>query len=585
MGLRTRVAFASLCVGLLAISALDAYLGSTLRDELAANTSVDLERAARLIADQLRERAREAKPMDEGALAAFVQRTSEVADARVTLVSATGAVIADSSVPRDRLRSLDNHATRPEVATALASKVGRSERLSPTLREPMLYVAIASEGAGPVRVVRIAWSLVRVEAVVGRARWLLFAGTALALAVALAASWLMARFTTRSLSELTDVARSMAAGDYGRRAHVKTYGDIGALAEAMNRLAEELGQSVGRLEEERDLLTAILDGLEEGVLVVGPDARVLRVNPALGRSLGVGVEAHGLSVIDATRLPDLADSIAQCLEQTAVVSRELALLKPPRTLLVVIAPLPTGRGAVALFHDISAIRRLEAVRRDFVSNVSHELRTPVTALRAAAETLLAGAMNDPERATTFLGVIHRHAERLSRLISDLLDLSRLESGQMKLKSEAVPLARAADAALEVVLAQARDKRLTLEANLDGLTCRGDLRAVEQVLVNLLDNAVKYTPHGGHVSVRGEDLGKVVRVRVTDSGPGIDPEHLARVFERFYRVDAGRSREVGGTGLGLAIVKHLVEVMGGEVRANSVLGEGSTFSFTLPSSIA
>jgi two-component system phosphate regulon sensor histidine kinase PhoR len=310
------------------------------------------------------------------------------------------------------------------------------------------------------------------------------------------------------------------------------------------------------------------------------------VNPALLRTLGVGADARGRSVLAATRLPELAEAAAECLREGAVVSRELATRTvPPRIVMVLIAPLaPQGRarqGAVAVFHDLTAIRRLERVRRDFVSNVSHELRTPVSALRGAAETLLEGALEDRERARSFVDLIHRHAERLSRLIADLLDLSRLESGEVQLAPETVDLGLAARQVVEMLAEPARAKGLTVLQSISGLAVFADPRAVEQVLLNLLDNAVRYTPGGGRVTLSAAREDAAVRVSVVDTGPGIAPQHLPRLFERFYRVDAGRSREVGGTGLGLAIVKHLVEAMGGEVRVESALGVGSTFSFRLP----
>ena len=577
-GLRGRVALTSLALGLVAVVVLALVLSSMLRALMLDQVGDGMQRAARLIAARLAD-----VPPPE-LWDAWTRRQAEAAEGRVTLIAADGRVVADSEVTGARRATMDNHRARPEVAAALVGRSGRSERASPTLGEAMLYVATPTLGGSGIRVVRLAQSIARIEGVVAGTRFLVVGGCGVALLMAIVVSVLSARSTRRAVSELTDVARTLAAGDFSRRAVVPSKDEVGALCDAMNQLAEALQQSVGRLGEERDLLTAILDGLEEGVLVVGPDGRVLRTNPALSRSLGAGVSAQD-QPFSRVGLAELEEALDECLRETRVVNRELSLEKPSRRLLVSVAPLRTGRGAVALFHDISAIRRLEAVRRDFVSNVSHELRTPVTALRAAAETLLAGAMHDPTQAASFLAMIHRHAERLSNLISDLLDLSRLESGEMKLSSAVVSLARVAEEALLAVDEHARRKHLKVDAVVGALTCRGDPRAVEQVLVNLLDNAVKYTPEGGAITVRAERDGARVRVSVADTGPGIGEKHLERVFQRFYRVDPGRSREVGGTGLGLAIVKHLVEQMGGEVLAESVVGQGSTFSFRLPSNTA
>jgi two-component system phosphate regulon sensor histidine kinase PhoR len=578
--LRGRSVLASLGVGLSAVVALDAYLSASLRDELEERTAYELERAVRLVADRLAA-ASGAEPLPE-----LAARLGEASETRVTFIAADGRVLGDSKVPGPRLSELENHLDRPEVAAALHGGTGRAERLSRSVHQGMMYVAVAAPPSAPARVARVARSLTQVEAIVASTRWRLFAGSAIALLTALLASLLVARLATRPVAELTDVARAMAAGDYQRRAHVQRPDEIGALAEAMNQLARELHATMGRLGEERDLLTAILDGMQEGVLVVAPDETVLRVNPALLRTLGVGADARGRSVLAATRLPELAEAAAECLREGAVVSRELATRTvPPRIVMVLIAPLvPQGRarqGAVAVFHDLTAIRRLERVRRDFVSNVSHELRTPVSALRGAAETLLEGALEDRERARSFVDLIHRHAERLSRLIADLLDLSRLESGEVQLAPETVDLGLAARQVVEMLAEPARAKGLTVLQSISGLAVFADPRAVEQVLLNLLDNAVRYTPGGGRVTLSAAREDAAVRVSVVDTGPGIAPQHLPRLFERFYRVDAGRSREVGGTGLGLAIVKHLVEAMGGEVRVESALGVGSTFSFRLP----
>jgi two-component system phosphate regulon sensor histidine kinase PhoR len=577
--LRARVALASLAVGLAAVLAVDAYLSTSLRSELMERTADWLERTARLIVDRLTEHP---PPGTSEALDALADRLGAAAAARVTLIAADGRVLGDSDVDHGRLAAVENHRDRPEVAVALQGGTGRAERRSSTVQQPMMYVAAGVPRGGPVHVARVAVSLRHLDELVTRTRWLLVGASAIALGVAVVVSLLIARIVTRSLTRLTEVARAMAAGDYRQRAEVGGRDEVGALASAMNRLAEELAATVGRLGEERDLLTAVLDGLEEGVLVVGPDARVLRVNPALSRTLGIGPETRGQSALEATRQPALAEALSQCLQSRQNVSREITTAAPARTLISLIAPLPSlGGGAVAVFHDITTLRRLERVRSDFVSNVSHELRTPVAALRAAAETLLASAVDDPERARAFLGVIERHAERLTRLISDLLDLSRIESGEMRLEREPVELARAALAALEVVEDAATSKRLEMMARVEGLRVLGDEHAVEQVLVNLLDNAVKYTPEGGRVEISATAQEDRVSVSVADTGPGLAPEHLRRIFERFYRVDRGRSREVGGTGLGLAIVKHLVEAMGGEVRAESAPGKGSTFTFTLP----
>ncbi|HUB06834.1 MAG TPA: ATP-binding protein, partial [Myxococcales bacterium] len=311
-------------------------------------------------------------------------------------------------------------------------------------------------------------------------------------------------------------------------------------------------------------LNAILEAMGEGVLVIDADKRVVLANPAVRDllSLPPGTTDAGPALADVVRLPSVHALASRALGGQRQ-SEEL-LLTDGRPVLVRTAPVE-GTGAVLVFHNLEDLRRLEAVRRDFVANVSHELRTPLAAIRGYAETLVEGGLGDPARALEFATVIHRHAERLARLIDDLLELSRLEAGRRPLARQPIPIAEAAERALELVQAKAAERRVEVASAVppEALAVRGDEDAVVQVLVNLLDNAVKYTAEGGHVRLEAA-LGStgLVRVSVKDDGPGIEPQHQGRVFERFYRVDAGRSRETGGTGLGLAIVKHVTAAHGG-----------------------
>ncbi len=330
-------------------------------------------------------------------------------------------------------------------------------------------------------------------------------------------------------------------------------------------------------------LEAILEAMGEGVLVIDRGKRVVLANPAVRRLLTLppGMPDAGPALADVVRLPSVHALAARALGGQRQ-SEEL-LLTDGRPVLVRTAPVE-GTGAVLVFHDLEDLRRLEAVRRDFVANVSHELRTPLAAIRGYAETLVHGGLADPARALEFATVIHRHAERLARLIDDLLELSRLEAGRRQLARAPVRLTEVAERALELVRAKAAERRIELAREIppDLPPVRGDADAVVQVLLNLLDNAVKYSAEGGHVRLSAAPgAAGLVRVAVIDDGPGMEPRHLARVFERFYRVDAGRSREMGGTGLGLAIVKHLAQAMGGAVGVTSEVGKGSTFWFELP----
>jgi two-component system phosphate regulon sensor histidine kinase PhoR len=414
--------------------------------------------------------------------------------------------------------------------------------------------------------------------------WLWVALVALAVAPALAL--LDQRRLARSTRALVVTAQAMAAGDLRPRAPTPGGGDLGQLGRALDGLGEQLAAQLAQLRGERDRLNAIVEAMAEGVLVLDARRRVVLANPAARRILTLPESGqHGPSeppdLLDLQRLPAL-HAIAERALQGGRQSEEL-VLQDGRQALVQTAPLE-GTGAVLVFHDLTDVRRLETIRRDFVANVSHELRTPLAAIRGYAETLVEGGLDDRARAKEFASVIQRHAERLSRLLEDLLELSRLEAGRRPLAQEALSLPDLAERALELVRAKAADRHVELSSAVPAtLSLRGDADAVVQVLVNLLDNAVKYTAEGGHVRLLAKQLpgAPSLRIEIQDDGAGIEPQHLDRVFERFYRVDSGRSRDMGGTGLGLAIVKHLVQAMGGAVGVQSVVGNGSTFWFELP----
>jgi len=361
--------------------------------------------------------------------------------------------------------------------------------------------------------------------------------------------------------------------------------EVATLEGAIDSLhARHLAQHA-QLTQEARTLTAVLDGMIEGIWVTDAEGTVVRHNDALREMLQPGsVGIVGQRPLALIRNEALNEAVMRACTEGASSRLELTLEGLfPRTLAVRVTPL--GRdlpGSAAVFHDITELRRLEKVRKDFVANVSHELRTPITAVRGYAETLQSGALQDPSVAAKMVEIIHRQSERLSELVEDLLELSRLESREVKLTFSRVPLAVAASRAAETVKPKAAGKSIHLELHVPpDMSARGDERAVEQVLLNLLDNAVKYTPEGGSVEVHGSlEDGRCV-VRVKDTGVGIEPRHLARIFERFYRVDKGRSRDMGGTGLGLSIVKHLMGAMDGEVKVESQPNVGSVFAIFLP----
>ncbi|MFL5345172.1 MAG: sensor histidine kinase [Hyalangium sp.] len=364
-----------------------------------------------------------------------------------------------------------------------------------------------------------------------------------------------------------------------------TLEEVANLAGAIDSLHAQLNSQNAQLTQEARTLTAVLDGMIEGIWVTDAEGTVVRHNDALREMLQPGSAGiTGQRPLALIRNEELNDAVMRACREGSSSRLELTLEGLfPRTLAIRVTPLGKDLpGSAAVFHDVTELRRLEKVRKDFVANVSHELRTPITAIRGYAETLQSGALKDAEMAPKMVEIIHRQSERLSELVEDLLELSRLESREVQLKIANVPLAVAASRAAETVKPKAAGKNIHVELQLPPtLVARGDERAVEQVLLNLLDNAVKYTPAGGRVDVFGTlEEGRCV-VRVKDTGVGIEPKHLSRIFERFYRVDKGRSRDMGGTGLGLSIVKHLLGAMEGEVKVESQPNVGSVFVIFLP----
>jgi len=384
----------------------------------------------------------------------------------------------------------------------------------------------------------------------------------------------------------------MAGGDLDRRARTPRRDELGELGDALDTLAAELKRRLGQLEGERAEMQALIDSMSEGVVAVGADGTVRRTNPAARRIFGLSGDARGVAPEEVARRPAFLDLVRRALGGQAVTPTELS--DGARQLLATAQPLPSG-GAVMVFLDVSELRRLEDVRRDFVANASHELKTPLTAIRGFSETLLDPEL-PPELRARFAATVKDNADRLQRIIDDLLDLSRIESGGYRVAPEIAAVAEIVDEAWAPYAAEAaqKDARFAVQVPPECELVWADPSALRQVLTNLFGNSLRYIPRGGHIAVTarsvrhpvpsaagGSAADEWVEVAVTDDGAGIPAAHLPRIFERFYRADAARSRAEGGTGLGLAIVRHLVERHGGTIEAESQLGQGTTIRFTLP----
>ncbi len=546
----------------LVVLSLDWRLSVRLRDD----TTAELLREAQLVATSWQ------ADIDPDALA---NRAGAALGHRVTLIGADGVVLGDSEFDQPALGTLENHRTRPEVVAAMDSGVGASIRPSPSAGDEELYAA----RRGDLGVVRVSISTAAQRVIVRRVQADVLSAAFLATAAALLLAVFFARSVTRPILELRDDARAIAAGDLSRRSSLVAPGEVGELASAFHRLAEQLSARVAALEADDALLRALTEALNEGIIALDGRQQVLHMNAGARRLLGVRDELP----FPADRLPrdrSLRDALTAALAGVSTEALELQL--NDRSVTLTALPLDGG-GAVLALLDVTPVRRLETVRRDFVANVSHELRTPLTIVSGFAETLQDASLPVEDRGR-FVATILANTQRMQRIVDDLLDLSRIESGGWRPNPTHVDLKAAVQEVFDSVRPVAEQKGLALVPAIpaDVPSVYADPTALRQVLSNLVDNALRHTTAGRiSISARRENGGVALAVR--DTGAGIGAEHLPRIFERFYRVDAARSRHEGGTGLGLAIVKHMVEAHGGRVRAESAANVGTTVALYLPDS--
>jgi two-component system phosphate regulon sensor histidine kinase PhoR len=511
---------------------------------------------------------------------------AERAQARVTLISREGQVWGDSSVAPADLSHLDNHSARPEVVQAIATGQGHNYRYSATLGKTLLYVAVPLKSGGTVvGVCRLAVEPRQVDQVLSELSRMELVASGLGLGIALALALVAAQLSSQRARSLTDAAQRMAAGDLRTRTRSRGDDEFAQLGRALDALAEGLSRSLDEVKGQHDRLDGILRSMQEGVLTLDADGRIAVVNPALREMLLLDSQSEGRRPLEVIRHAELKELLDRVKDSGAPSSAEIEVggLKP-RRLLVRVAPLAQpDAGLFAVFVDVTEMRRLETLRRDFVANVSHELRTPVTAIQSAAETLRHTTVEDPAASAQFIEMIGRQSSRLAALVEDLLDLSRIESRELKLQPERLELGDQLRSVAGLLAARAEQRQVTFEfsATEGGVWAMIDRKAFEHIVTNLVENALKYAGLGARVTLSASAFAQHATVTVADNGPGIEARHLPRIFERFYRVDPGRSRDMGGTGLGLAIVKHLVEAMGGQVSVSSEVGAGTQFSFTVP----
>lgn len=529
----------------------------------------------------------------------IVRELSRRALARVTLVDATGQVLADSAVQDRDLASIENHRTRPEIEQAIATGSGTDMRASHTTGDRTLYRAVRlnePDTTSSPLYLRLGLPMTTLEQELTKLKRNLTLAFGSAFLIAVGLSIWLARSLTKPLSDMATAARQLAGGNYSVRIQTPSRDEVGLLAATLNHMTDELRSKIEELSEDRAQLLAMLTSMVEGVMVLDYKGRILQVNPALERMFGVTrAETRGrpsLEVFGHSELNALVSSVLA----TRTGQKDEIILTPSGRCLDVEASVAGGEQdneacAVLVFHDITELRRLENIRKDFVANVSHELRTPLTSIKGYVEALLDGGKDDPETSVRFLEIILKQSDRLNLILEDLLQLSKIESGQLQFKKEPLHIGSVIERTIAMIkpLAEKKQHRLRSQVAADLPLITGDEERLVQVLANLLDNAIKYTPEGGQITVaarpispsRAEAPRTSIELTVTDTGIGIPEQDRPRVFERFYRVDKARSRELGGTGLGLAIVRHIVEGHGGQVWVEGNMPTGSRFVVRLP----
>jgi two-component system phosphate regulon sensor histidine kinase PhoR len=520
------------------------------------------------------------------------------ASARVTLVAVDGTVLADSAVRDADLSTVENHTSRPEIQQALSTGHGRDIRPSHMNGERTMYQTILMRSSqGAPLVVRVGLPMVVLDRELSELQHRLVLAFGMAFLVALTLSVWLAHSITKPLSDIASAAHQLSSGTQTFHIRTTAQDEVGLLASTLNHMADQLHAKIDELSEDRAQLLAVLTSMVEGVMVLDARGHVLQINPALERMFGISrVEARGRPCAELFRHQQLNDLVTAILRSRSHHQDEIVLPLSGRCLQIEASPAGGEReneaSVVLVLHDITELRRLEKIRKDFVANVSHELRTPLTSIKGYVEALLDDAMNDPEASTKFLEIILKQSDRLNLIIEDLLELSKIESGGVSFREEPLELRSVIDRTLSMITPIAEKNRHRLVTAIDPLLppIAGDDGRLVQVLTNLLDNAIKYTPAGGTITIgakltplvgNADQLARAVELSVADTGIGIPVEDRPRVFERFYRVDKARSRELGGTGLGLAIVKHIVEGHRGQVWVEANYPQGSRFVVRLP----
>lgn len=573
-----------LIVTVVALSAITWYARDLARNFYLDETSKNLKNTAVLIRHQIQSIIL-VNQVDS--LNSIVIREDRLTGMRITVILANGTVIADS---RENPGKMDNHLNRPEIKEAMMGKTGTADRYSYTIKQNLMYVAVPFQHNGSIiGVVRTAIPIVAIEKTLSSIlNKFIFAGIFLAILIALI-GWLISHRISAPYEEISNSIERIASGDLDFRLKPTKSKVMKNLNEAMNKMISQLDEKIKTIDHQSSEQQAVLQSMAEGVIAVDDNKNIITINKAAYKLLGLDSEnVEGRKIKEIVKYKELRHIITHAIKTNELIEEEIII--PPDDRYVQLHGTMLNNengetiGALVVLNDVTRLRRLEAVRRDFVANVSHEIRTPLTSIKGFIETLLDGAIDEPDTAKRFLGIMKNQANRLNSIIEDLLSLASLEESENResIQFNQAKIKKVIDSAISVCSPRAQSKNITLTVN-----CDSDIKLVvnatllEQALVNLIDNAVKYSSEGTNVVIRCKLDKKECAISVKDEGMGIAKEQLPRIFERFYRVDKARSRTLGGTGLGLAIVKHIAKVHNGHVTVESELGKGSIFSFIIP----
>lgn len=562
------------------------YINTHLKDYLEQRIQYNLKRDLLLNKSFLENELK--NNIDSSDAPSLARRIGKSLDLRATIINAAGMVKGDSEIDDGELRNIENHITRPEIRDAIKHGFGESRRFSTTKKVNMLYMAVPLTGEKLLGFLRLAIPLAEIELIESKMQKIIIAALAFGIMLAVALGIIISTMISKPLSEMSFIAKKMARGDFSKKVYTRSNDEVGDLAISLNHMAGEIKNKMERISYEEAKLDAVISSMFEGIILTNEKGQILMMNPSLRKLFLIDSQPEGKRPIEVLRNNDIQDMVDTIIKDQRSITREdrFSHLSGEKTILINGAPvLKENRiqGVILVFHDITEIRRLERIRQDFVANVSHELRTPLSNIKGYAETLLNGAIRDEANSREFTQIIYRESERLSNIIDDLLNISRIESGKMNMVFMPVEVKTVIKKVIDVLKNSAAVKSINIQLSIpDSLPrIKADEGRFTQALLNLVDNAIKYTPENGSVNISTAKKDTSILIEVADTGIGIPEKDQPRIFERFYRVDKARSRELGGTGLGLSIVKHIVQAHGGEVWVKSSPENGSTFSFTIP----